>query len=66
METNPTKQTQIDIESKDSGYENLLESRNKINLPEMEAKQAVQMKNKQTEQPIYRKSEKTTYCNLQI
>ena len=58
METNPTKQTQIDIESKDSGYENLLESRNKINLPEMEAKQAVQMKNKQTEQPIYKEEVK--------
>jgi len=58
METNPTKQTQIDIESKDSGYENLLESRNKINLPEMEAKQAVQMKNKQTEQPIYKEKVK--------
>ena len=44
METNPVKQTQINIDKKDSGYENLLESRKKVNLQEMEAKLTQQKK----------------------
>lgn len=65
METNPVKQTQIDIDNKESGYENLLESRKKVNLQDMEAKQAEQTKIKLTEQVAIKETEKkqnvTTY-----
>jgi ribonucleoside-diphosphate reductase alpha chain len=50
MEKSPVKQTQIDIDNKETGYEGLLESRKKVNLQELEAKQAEQEELKLAEQ----------------
>jgi len=50
MEKNPLKQTQIDLDNKESGYENLLESRKKVNLRELEEQQFEQSKAKLNEQ----------------